>query len=158
MMDIKEKMILKVEDVKLLDRKTSPPDFLTESELIKLMEENGVGTDASIPVHINNICQRNYVAVSSTGRKLIPTTLGIMLVHGYEKIDPDLVLATMRGAVEKQLNLIALGQANFEAVRDHTLKIFKAKFRYFVEKVALMEGLFEGSFTALNDSGKPFSR
>ena len=71
--------------LKLVEKQTSPPDYLSEAELISLMEKHGIGTDASIPVHINNICERNYVTVSG-GRRLRPTTLGVVLVHGYQKV------------------------------------------------------------------------
>lgn len=72
-------------DVRMAESQTGPPDYLTEAELITLMEQHGIGTDASIPVHINNVCQRNFVQIES-GRKLMPTTLGIVLVHGYQKV------------------------------------------------------------------------
>lgn len=124
-------------EVELHQGKTSPPDYLTEAELIGLMEKHGIGTgglqaggevqggrvmprrragaleggplravpslllpaiahvpqlplhdckptlmfaDASIPVHINNICERNYVSIQS-GRRCVPTELGITLIR-----------------------------------------------------------------------------
>ena len=155
--DIREGTKLKVKEVKLSDRQTSPPGYLTEADLITLMEKHGVGTDASIPVHINNICTRNYVTIES-GRRLVPTNLGIVLVHGYLKIDPDLVKPTMRSAVEKQLDLIAQGKADFHSVLSHTLEVFKLKFLYFVTNITGMDQLFEVSFSTLANSGRPFSR
>ncbi|CAI9157407.1 unnamed protein product [Rangifer tarandus platyrhynchus] len=148
---------LAVAEVKLLEKQTSPPDYLTEAELITLMEKHGIGTDASIPVHINNICQRNYVVVES-GRRLKPTNLGIVLVHGYYKIDAELVLPTIRSAVEKQLSLIAQGRADFRQVLGHTLDVFKRKFHYFVDSIAGMDELMEVSFSPLAATGKPLSR
>ena len=149
--------VYEIAEVKLDERQTSPPDYLTESELISLMEKHGIGTDASIPVHINNICERNYVQVLS-GRRLQPTPLGIVLVHGYQKIDSQLVLPTMRSAVEQQLNLIAHGRADFDSVLQHSLSIFSKKFVYFVQTITSMDELFEVSFTPLKDTGKPLSR
>ncbi|XP_064209332.1 DNA topoisomerase 3-beta-1 isoform X1 [Anguilla rostrata] len=146
-----------VDEVKLVEKQTSPPDYLTEAELITLMEKHGIGTDASIPVHINNVCQRNYVTVES-GRRLKPTSLGVVLVHGYYKIDAELVLPTIRSAVEKQLSLISLGKANFQQVLQHTLDIFKRKFHYFVDSLAGMDELMEVSFSPIAATGKPLSR
>jgi DNA topoisomerase-3 len=64
----------------------------------------------------------------------------------------------MRSAVEKQLNLIAVGKADFKAVLLHTLDVFRNKFIYFVKSIEAMDQLFEVSFSTLADSGRPFSR
>lgn len=48
----------------LVERKTVAPKRLTEAELVSMMEEHRIGTDGSVPGHINNICyKRNYVKV-----------------------------------------------------------------------------------------------
>ena len=70
----------------------------------------------------------------------------------------DLVKPTMRAAVEEQLNLIAHGKADFNAVLGHTIDTFTAKFKYFVEHVQAMDELFEVSFSPLASSGRPISR
>lgn len=64
------------------------------------MEHNGIGTDASMAVHINNICERDYVKIGGK-RRLIPTQLGLNLVKGYQAIDNDLVSPNLRGQIER---------------------------------------------------------
>jgi DNA topoisomerase-3 len=77
------------------EKMTTPPSYLTESELINLMEKNGIGTDASIATHIENVQKRNYVELI-TGRKMKPSKLGLVLAQGYHLIDSSLVLPQVR--------------------------------------------------------------
>lgn len=136
---------------------TTAPGYLTESELIGMMEKHGIGTDASIPTHINNILTRNYVSLG-TGRTLIPTELGIVLVHGYLRIDPDLVLPEVRAAIETFCDLIAKGTASKDQVVKQSLTNFMKKFEYFRQHIGNMDSLFEASFSPLAATGKPLSK
>ncbi|KAF2656232.1 prokaryotic type I DNA topoisomerase [Lophiostoma macrostomum CBS 122681] len=49
------------------DGKTSAPGYLTEPELIALMDANGIGTDATMAEHIAKIKEREYVIARPKG-------------------------------------------------------------------------------------------
>ena len=136
---------------------TTPPTYLTESELISRMEKYGIGTDASISTHIENIQKRYYVELIP-GRKLKPTRLGLVLAQGYHLIDNSLVLPQIRSDIELECNKIAKGLADRDTVVKKTIEMFSAKFNYFVENVNKMDVLFSSSFAQLQDVGKPFTR
>ena len=121
------------------------------------MERKGIGTDASIPSHIENIQKRNYATLGN-GRRLIPTQLGLVLAQGYQKIDATLVLPEVRAQIERECALIAKGEMEKEEVLKKSLYIFAEKFDYFTKNINLMDMLFSASFAKLEDSGKPFTR
>jgi DNA topoisomerase-3 len=67
---------------------TTAPSLLTEADLVGLMDKNGIGTDATIAQHIEMIIKREYVMPRMEGgtKYLVPSTLGIGLVEGYNLI------------------------------------------------------------------------
>ena len=67
---------------------TTAPSLLTEADLVGLMDKNGIGTDATIAQHIETIIKREYVMPRMEGgtKYLVPSTLGIGLVEGYNLI------------------------------------------------------------------------
>ncbi len=135
------------------EKQTSPPDYLSESDLLALMDSNGIGTDASMATHIETITnKRPYVEVTG-GRKLIPTKVGINLIHAYGLVDNELCVPKMRQDMEKACTLIAKGQAKKAEVVRHVLSVFKNKFRFFSENTACMDALFCKEYTMLSAVG-----
>ncbi|KAF1915376.1 DNA topoisomerase III [Ampelomyces quisqualis] len=53
----------------LSEGKTSPPGYLTEPDLLALMDANGVGTDATMADHIATIVHRQYVEARTQPRQ-----------------------------------------------------------------------------------------
>lgn len=56
----------------LTDGKTASPGYLTEPDLIALMDANGIGTDATMAEHIAKIKERGYVMTKSRGGGNVP--------------------------------------------------------------------------------------
>ena len=75
----------------LRDGTTSRPSLLTEADLVGIMDKNGIGTDATIAQHIDTVINREYVIPRMEGsvKYLVPSTLGIGLVKGYNDIGFD---------------------------------------------------------------------
>jgi len=153
-----ENEVIEISGLDLCEGETEPPTHLSESELIGMMEHHGIGTDASISVHISNICERNYVKLG-TGRQMVPTDLGIVLIHGYLKIDPELATPQLRSYIEKQVSLIAKGKATYEQVLNYALDVFRCKFVYFRGKIEKMDLLFSAHFSTVEStSGRLLSK
>ena len=131
--------------IDLSSHDTKPPSHLAEHELVSLMERHGVGTDASMATHIGNIQSRKYVTLGQD-RRLIPTEMGLTLVHGYLQIDPELVLPRVRASIEEECSRIGRGEASPRDVVEYTLDLFRRKYDYFVKNITKMDQLFSMHF------------
>ncbi|CAG8751602.1 6246_t:CDS:10, partial [Cetraspora pellucida] len=146
--DFKEHEVINIISVELIEEKKRPPEYLKESELIKLMGKCNIGTQHSIPTHIENICKRNYVMVQGANRYLVPTDL--------EKIDPDLSDPKERNKIELKLRSIANG-ADYKEVLKPILKSYANKFKTFRKQIATMDKLIKVTLSSYATSEKILS-
>ena len=95
--------------------KTTPPEHISESELISVMDKNGIGTDATIATHIATIQQREY-ARKNDKNQFVPTKLGLALVEGYNSMGYQLNKPQLRAVIEADCQRVARGEARKEDV------------------------------------------
>ncbi|KAH9942376.1 DNA topoisomerase [Epithele typhae] len=119
-------------ECRLDEGKTSKPNLLTEADLVGLMDEHGIGTDATIAQHIQTIVDRGYVVERMQGKTkyLIPSTLGIGLVEGYDTIgfDQSLSKPELRRETERRMVEICRGLKSKREVLDESIEKYKEMF------------------------------
>lgn len=121
--DFQEGEILKNIKIAVKKGKTTPPRLLNESDLIDLMDKNGIGTDSTIHEHIKKIQDREYALKI---RQLFhPTALGYALIESYEKLGLKLSTPNLRSEMEKGIKNVADGIEDKEKVLNQNLEEFK---------------------------------
>lgn len=178
----------------MTDGKTSAPGYLTEPELIALMDANGIGTDATMAEHIAKIKTRSYVytqpktagrggggndgsdsdeapAAGRGGRggrggrsnrggrggggrggggggaagggveEFIPSTLGVALVAGYDRMGFETSLSKpfLRKEMELRMKAICEGRATRAEVMRESLRQYRDVFMQSKERVHLLK-------------------
>lgn len=111
--------------VLLHEGQTQPPLQLSEAQLITLMDQQGIGTDATIATHIKTIQDRGYAMLANG--KFTPTPLGTALVAAYEELGlSQLAQPKLRAQMELAMNDIARGNATRHQVVEAASAQYKA--------------------------------
>ena len=156
--------------IDVIEGKTSPPENLSEVELIELMDKHGIGTDATIATHIKTIQDREYVK-SISGRdtdddddrilrqhtvsRFLPTNLGLALNHVYQKLElhETLFQPRVRADLEKNLSLIATSRKSKREVIRDALKQYQDVFLHMMRNQSVFVDALSSFFQR---SGNPF--
>lgn len=136
--DLKEGERFTPSEIILQENETKPPTLLSESDLINLMDKNGIGTDATIAEHIATIQRRQYAEKTLEGR-FLPTTLGMALIQGYHNLDIPLGKPYLRAEMEKDCHLISHGHKGRNEVVNECLKNMYSVFLKVVSNAASLE-------------------
>lgn len=119
--------------IEMVDGQTSPPQLLTEADLISLMEKHGIGTDATHAEHIETIKSRMYVGLTPDQR-FLPGELGMGLVEGYNSMGYEMSKPNLRAELEADLKLVSEGRKDKHTVLQHYIQKYKTVFVESVRK------------------------
>ncbi len=94
---------------------TKPPARFSDASLVKEMEKYGIGRPSTYAPTIATIEARNYV-VRDEAKKLKPTDIAFVVIDLLTKHFPDIVDYDFTADMEKLLDKIAVGKAEYSAV------------------------------------------
>lgn len=151
-------------EASITEGKTVAPGYLTEPELIGLMDANGIGTDATMAEHIAKIKERQYVATRQRGgrgnapQEFIPTQLGVALVEGYDNIVmglpecPSLSKPFLRKEMELRMRDICEGTKSRKDVVTESLEMYRGVFGQTLRRIELLKAACRRHLLAETDN------
>ncbi len=94
-----------------LGHETQPPARFTEASLVKTLESEGIGRPSTYATIIGTIIERSYAQM--LGNALAPTFTAFSVTALLEQHFPDLVNTSFTAKMERTLDEISMGQAEW---------------------------------------------
>lgn len=116
---------------------TQPPARYSEANLIKALEENGVGRPSTYAPTLDTIQRRYYVKLVS--RRFEPTELGEIVDTIIHEQFPDIVNVKFTAQVEGELDSIETGSQDWVKVVDSFYRPFSKEVEHAEEEVEKIE-------------------
>lgn len=107
---------LKLNKLSAEQKFTQPPPYYTEATLIHALEENGIGRPSTYAPIITTIVDRGYVEREQ--KKLKTTPLGRAVNQVMLEQFPDIVDPTFSADMEKKLDVVEAGKADWVKTVD----------------------------------------
>ncbi len=114
---------LKAKEYKPAQHFTSPPPRFTEANLVKTMEELGIGRPSTYAATITNIVSRGYVSKES--KVFYPTELGEIVNDIMSENFSDIVDIDFTAKMEDDLDKVEDGEMGWKSVMHHFYGPFK---------------------------------
>jgi DNA topoisomerase I len=108
-----------VTNIDMLEKETQPPGRYSEGSLIKLMEQNNLGTKSTRPAIIQKLYFRQYIV----GAKSIEaSTVAISVIDALTKYCETVTKPEMTAHLEKEMDEIAAGNKTLEEVVTESVR------------------------------------
>jgi len=114
--------VVEITKLELFDKETQPPARYSQGALIKLMEDNNLGTKSTRPAIIQKLYARKYIS----GNKLVePSKVAFAVIDSLQKHSEIVTKPEMTAEVEKEMDEIAAGKKEMRAVVETSGKALK---------------------------------
>ena len=123
---------LKTKKLELLKKETSPPRRYSEATLVSALEKQGIGRPSTMASIIGTLLDKGRGYCEEQGKALVPTELGIRLIHFMKEAFPEIIDYSYTSNMEENLDKIAKGELDRvdylkEFYKDLELQIKNAK-------------------------------
>lgn len=102
----------------ILDKETEPPNRFSQASILKIMEENSLGTKATRSQILQTLYDRSYIKEKS----IVVTELGEAVVSALEKHSPEIVSVELTRQFEEDMEAIEAGKIKREQVVQNAEK------------------------------------